>query len=105
MKQLKSSFISRAKSVTSAKKPKSSPYEAMESADEGNYMMVLVVHKKTIEEFNDEDSEQEGEYYGINVLIYNKGRVDAATADKLSKDQWKKDKEEIIRVAKEFLAS
>jgi hypothetical protein len=70
-------------------------YEAVEFSDEGDYIMVLVM--------DDASSDTKPEYYGVNVMFYPDGKIDASTGDKTSAAQWRKDREKIIKVAKDSL--
>lgn len=67
-------------------------YTAVEFADEGDHVMVLVL-----------SSSNDRNYHGVNVLFYPDGTVDASTGDKLAASQWKNDKSEIIKIAKAAL--
>lgn len=47
------------------------------------------------------DSEGADNYYGINVLFMEDGRVELSTADKLADEQAAQHKDEIIKVARD----
>jgi hypothetical protein len=85
------------KALEKAKKEKEERYIALDVSEDPEYTMVLV-HKLGT------DTERAGaDYYGVNVLFYHDGRIDAATADSLADKQWAKDKQMIISVAKKQL--
>lgn len=42
-------------------------------------------------------------YYGVNVLFYPNGKIDASTADDTADKQWKTDQAGIIAAAKKAL--
>jgi hypothetical protein len=46
------------------------------------------------------DSEGADDYYGVNVLFVEGGKVEMSTADKVADEQAAKHKDEIIKVAK-----
>ena len=69
-------------------------YYALEFSDEGEHIMCLVMKA---------DVAMNQSYYGVNVLFYPDGKIDAATSDALGAKQWTKDKGEIVKVAKAAL--
>jgi hypothetical protein len=73
-------------------------YAAMDISEDPDYTMVLVAGGQTEPYLADGE-----EYYGVNVLFYPSGKVDAATADKASDWQWKHHKDKIIAAAKKAL--
>lgn len=79
--------------------PKAGKYSAMESSVEDEYTMVLVMGDgKELSYGNQKDPWSA--YYGVNVLFFPDGRIDAETGDPTSKAQWAKDKEKIIAAAR-----
>lgn len=77
-------------------KQKSKEYHAVESSDEGEYVMVLMMKA-------DDEHRAGDDYYGVNVLFYPNGRIDASTADDTADKQWKTDRAAIIAAAKKAL--
>ena len=74
-------------------------YAAMDISEDPDYTMVLVAGGGQTEPYLADGEE----YYGVNVLFYPSGKVDAATADKASDWQWKHHKDKIIAAAKKAL--
>lgn len=70
-------------------------YHVTDISDDGDYVMALVMKPGS--------SDGSEEYYGVNVLFYRNGKIDAACADDLSEKQWKVDRAKIITVAKKAL--
>jgi hypothetical protein len=68
---------------------------ALDVSEDPDYTMVLVLRSGV----------DDPEYYGVNVLFYPDGKVDAATGDAIADKQWKDHRAEIIRVAKGQLKS
>lgn len=66
-------------------------YTAIDGSNEGDYIQVLVMKNTGV-----------NDYYGINVLFMSDGKIESSTADDTSDDQWREDKEEIIKVAREW---
>jgi hypothetical protein len=66
-------------------------FYVLEMGDEGEYIMVLVMQSGV---------DYDPNYYGVNVLFYPDGKVDASTADKVADKQWANHKSEIIKVAR-----
>lgn len=80
-------------------KEKGNAYHAMEFSDEGDFVMVLMMKAGDVEKAYSDGSD----YYGVNVLFYPGGKVDASYADDRSEQQWKKDRAGIIMAAKKAL--
>jgi hypothetical protein len=79
-------------------------YDAVEFSDEGDYIAVLVWGANNSKSsMSARPGDHHVEYYGVNVLFYPDGKIDASTSDKLAASQWKNDKAEIIKIAKASL--
>lgn len=68
-------------------------YFALDVSEDPDYTMVLVMKAGLYDH----------DYYGVNVLFYPDGRIEASTGDSLADKQWEKNKREIIKVAKKQL--
>lgn len=85
-------------------------YYAIEFSDEEDFIMVRVEgdgkefsYGKSVPYGKDHEKDPWTEYYGVNVLFFPDGTIDAHTSDPTSKKQWAKDKDKIIKVAKDSL--
>ena len=85
-------------------------YYAIEFSDEEDFIMVRVEgdgkefsYGKSVPYGKDHEKDPWTEYYGVNVLFFPDGTIDAHTSDPTSKKQWSKDKDKIIKVAKDSL--
>lgn len=82
--------------------PSAGKYSAIEFSDEEDFIMVLVMGDG--KEFSYGNSKDPWTaYYGVNVLFFPDGKIDADFSDPTSKKQWTKDKDKIIKVAKDSL--
>lgn len=92
------------RSVLKNYNPQKGKYHAIESSDEKDFIMVLVMGDgKEFSYGKDHEKDPWTEYYGVNVLFFPDGKVDASTGDLTSKQQWAKDKDKIIAAAKTML--
>ncbi len=66
---------------------------AGEGEADDEYYMVLVFS---------EENFQKPDYYGVNVLFYPDGKIDASCGDSMAQAEWDKDRKEIIKVAFKF---
>ncbi len=78
-------------------------YVALEYADEGDFISVIVVRDDIEMTYHQPKKDPNDEYNGINVLFFPDGKIDGDTYDVQSKRQWLKDKEKIVAVAKAAL--
>lgn len=78
-------------------------YVALEYADEGDFISVIVVRDDVPQTYHQPKKDPNDEYNGINVLFFPDGKIDGDTYDVQSKRQWLKDKEKIVAVAKAAL--
>lgn len=90
--------------------PNTGKYHAVEFSDEGDFIMVLVMGDgKEYSDGNkvgfgkDHEKDPWSIYYGVNVLFFPNGTIDADFHDLTSKKQWSKDKDKIIKAAKDAL--
>lgn len=78
-------------------------YVALEYADEGDFISVIVVRDDVEMTYHQPKKDPNDEYNGINVLFFPDGKIDADTYDVQSKRQWLKDKDKIVAAAKAAL--
>lgn len=90
------------RSVLKNYNPSKGKYSAIEFSDEEDFIMVLVMGDG--KEFSYGDGKDPWTaYHGVNVLFFPDGKIDAEFGDPTSKAQWHKDKDKIIKVAKDSL--
>jgi len=82
--------------------PKAGRYSGVEYDNEEEYTMVLVMGDGKEFSYGDQ-KDPWTEYYGVNVLLFPNGKVQSSTADPTSKAQWAKDKDKIIKAAKDYV--
>lgn len=78
-------------------------YFALEYADEGEFISVIVVRDDIEMTYHTPKKDPNDEYNGINVLFFPDGKVSFDTYDVQSKRQVMKDKDAILKAAKEGL--
>lgn len=81
-------------------------YNAIEFSDEGDFIMVLVMRddiEPTQYGSKRPKKDPHENYYGVNVLFFPDGKIDADLHDPRAKQQWKQDRDKIIATAKASL--
>lgn len=84
------------KELIALKESSSSYFATGDAEDFGDFFSVLVMSMDT-------DRRQDGdedEYFGVNVLFHRNGEITASTADSRADKEWKRDRDEIIAVAR-----